>query len=121
MSANRLCGTIAKYQSGCRCDDCNYAQKFVALQLEYEDPSIDETRIFRAVRQSTMRPFPARDLVLAIGQPNATLLADMIGTSRGTVSKWLRTGVCFTIYEADRYAIRAGTHPAVVWGERWYD
>jgi hypothetical protein len=91
------------------------------LQLEYEEPTIDEKREFRTVRPSKSRPFPARDLVLAVGQPNTTILADMIGTSRGTVSKWLRTGVCFTIYEADRYAIKVGLHPALVWGERWYE
>ena len=37
------------------------------------------------------------------------------------MSKWLRLGVCLTVYEADRYAIRAGSHPALIWGQRWYD
>jgi hypothetical protein len=120
VTETREHGTNSRFQSGCRCSDCIYANKFVLLQLEYHEPHIDETRQFCSVRPSKSRPFPARDLVLAIGQPNAVVLASMIGVTRYTVAAWLRRGVCFTPYEADRYAIRGGTHPALVWGERWY-
>ena len=51
---------------------------------------------------------------------NAQEMADMLGIGRSSVVRW-RTGF-HTIreYEADRYAIKLGFHPAEIW-HNWLD
>jgi hypothetical protein len=44
-------------------------------------------------------------------------LAEAFKVDRSTVLRW-RSGRCrWSVYQADRYAIRAGLHPMIVWPE----
>lgn len=49
------------------------------------------------------------------------VIAEALGVGRKTVLNW-RKGRYATVdpYAADRYAIRIGTHPGLVWGEEWW-
>lgn len=66
--------------------------------------------------------FDARRL-LALWDPEteSATIADALGVSVATVKKW-RCARCVLLdpYKADKYAIRAGTHPARVWGDEWW-
>jgi len=46
---------------------------------------------------------------------NISAFAELIEVNHHTVHKWRRAGVPF--FEADRAAIRLGTHPALIWPE----
>lgn len=114
-------GTMFAYWSGCRCENCKWVNKFSHLINNNEDMEVKPNSEYVEPKPHGKRQFPARNLVMFLQEPNATLLAEKLGCKRGTVSKWLRNGVCFTVWEADRWAIKAGTHPAVVWGLKFYD
>lgn len=114
-------GTQLMFDEGCRCADCVYADKFTTLQWSIEEPAFKDVRVFHPLKQSKTRPFPARDLVLAVRQPNARVLAEMLGTQSSTITKWLREGTCWTVYEADRRAMKLGIHPYFIWGEKFFE
>ncbi len=44
-------------------------------------------------------------------------LADVFGVDDRTVRRWRAQGL--SIEQADRLAIAAGLHPAIVWGPEW--
>jgi hypothetical protein len=113
-------GTLLNWQAGCRCEDCVYAHKFECLQQQQTERFGIVERRFKTPKKSRTRRFPARDLVMYLQTPNASTVADLIGSSRVTVTKWLRDGTCFNVYQADEYACRAGVHPTMIWGEDWY-
>lgn len=48
-------------------------------------------------------------------------LAERLGTDRTAVYRWLGGGIHWDPWQADRYAIRLGMHPAEVWGQQWWD
>lgn len=52
---------------------------------------------------------------------DADMIADRVQCDRGAVYRWLNGSAMWDAYKADRYAIRAGYHPAVVWGQQWWD
>jgi hypothetical protein len=49
-------------------------------------------------------------------------IAAALGCNRAMVNKW-RNGksVLISPYRADRYAIRIGLHPSLVWGAEWWN
>lgn len=114
-------GTQLGFDDGCRCDDCVYADKFTTLQWSVEEPAFRDVRVFHPLKKSKSRMFPARDLVLVLRQPNSRVLAEVLETAPSTVTKWLREGTCWTVYEADRRALKAGVHPYFVWGDKFFE
>ena len=48
-----------------------------------------------------------------------TVLADRIGVSQAAIYRLLKEGLTSSM--ADRCAITAGWHPALVWGMDWWD
>ena len=50
------------------------------------------------------------------------VIAAALGCNRAQVNKW-RNGknVLISVYRADRYAIRIGLHPSLIWGPIWWD
>ena len=48
-------------------------------------------------------------------------VANRLGVDRQQVFRWRNSKVMWNQWEADRMAIRAGTHPACVWGRAWLD
>ena len=61
---------------------------------------------------------PLLDLTELLGP---TEIASLCGVSPRAVHRW-RSGQTTTIavHDADRIAIRLGTHPAHLWGEQWW-
>lgn len=63
--------------------------------------------------------FPLEALAVSLGiqlgrqERGIRVLAEQIGVSRGHVHRLRREGL--SERQADRFAIRAGTHPAIVW------
>jgi hypothetical protein len=55
------------------------------------------------------------DLEVALGRPTSAELARRIGCSENDVRKWRERGL--PDLTADRFACRAGLHPACVWME----
>ena len=60
---------------------------------------------------------PAQALVVALGGPVAA--HRRLGLPKWRVEQWGRRGVLWDVYDADRWAVRAGLHPWLVWPE-WY-
>lgn len=49
-------------------------------------------------------------------------IGEVLGIGRSTVNKWRNGKACaLGTYRADVLAIRAGKHPALVWGRDWWD
>ena len=71
--------------------------------------------------QPKQHRYPAINLLATFtAGTNDQEMADMLGISRSCVVRW-RTGFqTIREYEADRYAIRLGFHPAEIW-TNWLD
>lgn len=70
------------------------------------------------MNRRTQHPrFPYPDLHQAAGHPSAADLAGLIGVSPRTIMRWRKCGV--PGHQADRAAIRIGSHPSVVWPSSW--
>ena len=48
-------------------------------------------------------------------------IADRLGTQSSNIYRWLAGGIKWDQWRADHYAIRAGYHPANIWGNQWWD
>lgn len=51
--------------------------------------------------------------------PDPQLIAETLGCSVPTVYKYLKNERNIHFTAADRYAIRLGLHPVLIWGEEW--
>ena len=62
---------------------------------------------------------PLLEVVAHLGGPEA---AAALGVSHETVRKW-RCGERPTVFvdRADQYAVRLGLHPALIWGDAWWN
>lgn len=60
-------------------------------------------------------------LLETIGFDDITATAERLHSGRDKVYKWLKGDIRWTYGQADKYAIRAGYHPANVWGQQWWD
>lgn len=114
-------GTMLAYWDGCRCDNCKWVALFSLLIDNDDAMEIKPNSVYIEPQPQGSRQFPARNLIMFMREPNSSLLAEKLGTSRKIVTGWLRRGACFTVWEADHYAIKAGTHPVIVWGQKFYD
>lgn len=47
-------------------------------------------------------------------------IARQLGIERATIHRWKYKNIHISRWEADRLAIRAGVHPAEVWGSQWW-
>lgn len=52
---------------------------------------------------------------------NSTIFADMIGVSTRNVSRWRKDEAGIPWPSADVAAIKLGLHPALVWGDEWWN
>ena len=67
------------------------------------------------------RNFPAYRLVKAFSpETEVRQIADILGTSRHTVYKWLHNRLEISEWAADKYAVKLGMHPSEVWPD-WFD
>lgn len=48
-----------------------------------------------------------------------TIIASAFGVSRSTVHKWSYRKVRLSAFDADRYAVAIGLHPAEIW-DNWF-
>lgn len=58
---------------------------------------------------------------VSVGSPRRltdNTIANFIGKSRALVHRWRHDGI--PLYSADAAAVRAGTHPIVIWGDEFY-
>ena len=53
------------------------------------------------------------------GKPKS-VIAMQLGVKESTVSGWLKPGKTIGVYTADRYAIKLGSHPMIIWGDAWF-
>lgn len=67
----------------------------------------------------TKRRFAARDLVFMLNDTPEEIAA-RLNLDQRTVYKWVRKDWHFTEWEADRIAIRCGTHPGLIWRDSWW-
>ena len=65
--------------------------------------------------------FPATKLLDHFG-PTTTqrTIAATLGLSYNVVNRWRLDDIHLNTWQADRYAIRIGQHPAMIW-ENWFD
>lgn len=65
--------------------------------------------------------FPAANLLDHLG-PGTTQLAaaEVLGIDPNSVNRWRLDGIKLSTWQADRYAIRIGQHPAMIWPD-WFD
>lgn len=52
-------------------------------------------------------------------EPDPNKIAEELGCSRATVYKYLNNKRKIHFRDADRYAIRLGLHPFLIWGDEW--
>lgn len=69
------------------------------------------------------KSFPWRQLEYEIGRRRGKEmtnyeLMNMLGISARSLRRFRNSGITRT--QADRYAVRAGIHPANVWGSLWW-
>lgn len=61
-------------------------------------------------------------LLLIVGEDDDdTTIAERLGVNRQQVYRWRRGEVMLNTWAADRLAIKCGYHPALVWGQQWWD
>jgi hypothetical protein len=65
--------------------------------------------------------YPAAE-ILKLWTPNTSSesIGEMLGVERSVISRWRNKPVNFTVWQADKYAIRLGLHPSQIWTD-WYD
>ena len=65
--------------------------------------------------------FPAANLLDHFG-PGTTQLAaaEVLGIDPNSVNRWRLDGIKLSTWQADRYAIRIGQHPSMIWPD-WFD
>jgi hypothetical protein len=100
-----------------------------------EAPGLDRARQRRRYgpERTPRLPFEPLDrLLLAVADGNwraaflrpdlflSTLVAELAGVHRGSVSRWRREGG-IPEHAADRVACALGRHPSNVWGAAWWD
>lgn len=66
------------------------------------------------------RRFPLAALYRVIGAVSLLELAERTGVTDRSISRWHTTGA-IPERAADLVATRLGLHPALVWGESWWD
>lgn len=59
-------------------------------------------------------------LLRTIGLDDIAATAERLNSGRDKIYKWIKGDTRWTYGQADRYAIRAGYHPASIWGEQWW-
>jgi hypothetical protein len=70
-------------------------------------------------KNKPLRRYPATKLLERI-KGHDTHISDILGIRRVTVSRWRTENTQLTCWLADRYAIKAGYHPAQIWSD-WLD
>jgi len=68
----------------------------------------------RALRDPALTPAA---LARAGGWESVSIMANVLGI--GNYPQYVREG--FSIWQADRFAVKIGCHPAEVWGDAWWD
>ena len=67
-----------------------------------------------------LRYLPAAPLLeLFDSELSSRQIAERIGSTRNRVQKMRLPNARVTWIEADRFAIRLGSHPAYIWGDLW--
>ena len=63
------------------------------------------------------------DELLATFSPDTdhSTIADALGVPKNAIAVWKTRGIKLDAFRADRLAIRIGLHPALVWGQQWWD
>ena len=54
-------------------------------------------------------------------EPDVKKIAEELGCSPATVYKYLNNKRKIHFRDADRYAIRLGLHPFLIWGDEWIE
>lgn len=62
--------------------------------------------------------FPLQPLIDHAQPGSLTALATQIGVEPRTIYRWRKTGL--SEQQADRAAIAVGSHPALIWPDRWH-
>lgn len=67
-----------------------------------------------------LRYLPAEPLLAMFAEEMSNQqIAEQIGTTRNRIGKLRRPNAKITWIEADKFAIRMGSHPAYIWGDLW--
>jgi hypothetical protein len=67
-----------------------------------------------------VKTLPVAPLMEYLKATPKSVIAMQLGVKEGTVSGWLKPGRMIGVYTADRYAIKLGTHPMIIWGDAWF-
>lgn len=72
------------------------------------------------IRHSFITALPADKLLARFpADLTDTLIAEILGVTRGRIQQLRRPAATLRWLDADRYAIRLGVHPAEIWGWLW--
>lgn len=100
------------YQRGCRCDTCR--TEMMEKKRQYREKEYETGKRFSVRYGSSKVRLPADPMLRFLDRMGAT------GTiSRHTLAGWKRNGM--TVYQIDWWCIRLGTHPAMVYGDAFYE
>ena len=67
-----------------------------------------------------VKTLPVAPLMEYLKGTPKNVIAMQLGVKEGTVSGWLKPGRMIGVYTADRYAIKLGSHPMIIWGDAWF-
>ena len=74
-------------------------------------------RVPNAMTAKTKPGLPFDDLLREAQSETMQMLAARLGRTPRTLHRWKRNGV--PVASADRAAIEIGSHPAIVWADKW--
>jgi hypothetical protein len=80
---------------------------------------IEDLRAARARRRPEPRPFDLREIERVMGSSCTATTSTWLGLQRRQVYRLRLSGLTFS--QADALAVRAGLHPADVWGSLWWN
>lgn len=113
----KIHGTYTMYNTGrCRCEDCKVAA--AEKRAHYRDVHApkpgDQPKKDYSVRYGSVKvklsPEPLIEFICSTREVDNILRRDM--------KMWRRNGL--DLYYADKLAIRYGAHPALIWGDDFY-
>ena len=100
------------YQRGCRCDTCR--TEMAEKRNFYRNRDYETGKKFSVFYGSSKLRLPADPLIRFLER------RDALGSiSRHTLAGWKRDGM--SVYQVDWWCIRLGTHPAMVYGDAFYE
>ena len=121
MYADRPHGRQETYNRGCRCELCRKveAERHQRKRARAKLGVLPNPRVYPSVPLQPLLERLSSHLGERIEELSLRDVADAVGMSTRTVSRWYETGTV-QCRHLDDIATRIGWHPAAIWGATWY-